>query len=249
MKISCIVITKNEEKNIADCLESVKWADEIIIVDSYSEDKTCKIASQFTSKIFSIDSDSFAEKRKYSFTLARNEWILFLDADERISPELKIELQLIDELNINGVSGFRINRRNYCFGKWLKYGGQYPDFQLRLFRKNNASVIERPVHEGIKLNGFEDKLQNDIIHYSYSSLEQMLNKINLYSTLEAEEHYKMNKIVSKIGVFTHAVSAFIRVFISRKAYKDKLPGFFISFSYSMVNFLSHLKLLKLQGKI
>lgn len=247
MKISAVVITKNEEINIKDCLETLKWADEIIVIDSNSTDKTLEMASVYTDKLFSTDSDVFSEKRAMSFEKCSNDWILFLDADERITPELKDEILSLTPPP--GVYGFRLNRKNYYFGQWLKHSGVYPDKHIRLFNKQHASITPRIIHEGVEINGNVGELRNDFIHYSFRDMTHMMDKINLYSTLEAREKLANNKQISKFGVFTHALSAFLRVYISRKGFKDGTGGFFISFCYSMVSFLSHLKLLKLQGKL
>ena len=249
MKITGIVITKNEELNIKGCLESIKWLDEIIIVDTNSEDKTLDHAKNYTEKIYSTQIENIPEKRKFSLsqTEISNSWILFLDADERITPELKDEMESLEENT--GIDGYYINRRNYYFGKWIKYCGIYPDYCLRLFRKDKGRVSDRIIHEGIEVDGKCEKLKNDMLHYSYRDLEQMVNKINFFSSAEAEENFLKNKKITKTGVFLHFLSAFLRVFISRKGYKDKLHGFYVSFSYAMVNFLSHLKLLKLQNKL
>ncbi len=247
MKISAIAITKNEENNISDCLETIKWADEIIIVDSNSDDNTINLAKKFTDKIYNINDESITEKRAYSIEKAANDWILFLDADERIPEELKNEILSIQ--NDEAIAGYHINRRNYWFGKWIKHSANYPDYQLRLFNKHKCTLAKRYVHEGIQTSGKTQKLTNDIIHYSYRDLSHMINKINHVSTLEAKEHFHNNKQISKFGVFTHALSAFLRIYISNKGYKDKTEGFFVSFCYSFTNFVSHLKLLKLQNKI
>ena len=247
MKISTVVITKNEELNIKECLETLKWADEIVIIDSNSTDKTTEIAKPYTDKIYSTDSDVFSEKRIMSFEKCSNDWILFLDADERLTPELQDELKNLNPAE--STYGYRINRRNYTFGQWLKHSGVYPDWHIRLFNKQFAKITPRIIHEGVEVTGNVSKLSGEMIHYYLCDLTHMLNKINLYSTLEAKEKFENKKQISKIGVFTHALSAFLRVYISRKGFKDGAGGFFISFCYSMVSFLSLLKLLKLQKKI
>jgi glycosyltransferase involved in cell wall biosynthesis len=247
LKSSAVVITKNEELNIKECLETLRWADEIIIIDSNSTDNTTEIAAKFTDKIFLIDSDVFSEKRIMSFEKCSNDWILFLDADERLTPELQEELTNINPAS--DIKGYRINRRNYYFGQWLKHSGVYPDKHIRLFNKQFAKITPRIIHEGVEINGNVAELSGEMIHYSFRDMTHMIDKINLYSTLEAREKLENNKQISKIGVFTHAVSTFLRVYISRKGFKDGSGGFFISFCYSMVSFLSLLKLLKLQKKI
>jgi glycosyltransferase involved in cell wall biosynthesis len=247
MRVSGIVVTKNEENNIQDCLESLKWVDEIIIVDSNSGDKTAEIAKQYTSKIYTVDFESVAEKRKFSLDKSSCEWVLFLDADERVSDELRNEIVSLKE-NTN-IEGYYINRKNFYLGKWIKHCGLYPDFHLRLFKRDKAQITDRVVHESIEINGKSEKLKHDILHYSCNDLYQMMNKINYYSTLEAEEHFQKNKQITKAGAFAHSISAFLRMFISRKGYKDNLYGFYVSISDALTNFLTHLKLLKLQNRI
>jgi glycosyltransferase involved in cell wall biosynthesis len=247
VKISAVVITKNEEQNIKDCLETLKWADEIVLIDSESTDKTREIAAEYTNKIFRTRTDVFSEKRTMSFDKTKNDWILFLDADERLTKELQEEIQSLQPAE--DVHGYSMGRRNYFINKRLKYSGVYPDRHIRLFNKEYAAITPRIIHEGVEVKGIVEELKGEFDHYTNSSLEQMISKINLYSTLEANENFEKNKQISKAGVFTHALSAFVRVFVSRKGFKDGIGGFFTGFSYSMVSFLSHLKLLKLQGKL
>ena len=247
MKISGIVVTKNEENNIRDCLESLKWINEIVLVDSNSEDKTIPIAKQYTDKLYTVNFESVSEKRKYAFDKATYEWIFFLDADERVTPELRDEIVSLRENS--EINGYYINRKNLYLGKWIKNCGLYPDYHLRLVKKKKGKISERLVHESIEAIGKKEKLKNDMLHYSWNDVHQMIKKINYYSTLEAEEHFQKNKYMRKTGVFTHSLSAFFRMFISRKGYKDSVQGFYVSVSDALTNFLTHLKLLKLQNKI
>lgn len=240
MKISAIVITKNEENNIRDCLESIKWCDEIIVVDSNSGDKTLKIAKEYTDKVHSVDFDNFFEKREFSLSKSACEWVLFLDADERITDELRDEI--LSLTCFENLSGFYINRKNFYLGKWIKHCGLYPDFHLRLFKKAQAKITGRFVHEGVEVKGKSEKLKNDMLHYSYGNIEDVIRKSNLYSTLEAKEKQGKMKI-SKAGVFTHALASFFVMFISRKGYKDGVYGFIVSFQYSFTTFLTYLKML------
>jgi glycosyltransferase involved in cell wall biosynthesis len=247
MKISAIVVTYNEEKNITDCLQTINWVDEIIIVDSNSTDQTISKAKNFTSKIYNIDSQSITNKRKFGITKASNDWVFFLDSDERVPEKLKQEIVLLEENK--DVYGYYLNRKNYYLGCWIQHSGINPDYVLRLYKKTKGYVTDRLIHEAIEVDGICKKLKNSIEHYTVTNLEQLFAKSNFFSTMEAKENFLKNKKITKLGVFAHALSAFFRIFISRKGYKDKLPGFYVSFSYSFVNFLGHLKLLKLQNKI
>ena len=247
MKISAVIITYNEEKNTEECLESVKFLDEIVIIDSCSTDKTTEIAKTFTNKIFLSEVNNVTENRKLAFNMASNDWLLFLDADERISPELKEELIALKNSAPNEIAGYFINRKNYYFGKLVKHCGIYPDYHIRLFDKTKSVVTERIIHEGVEVSGQNARLEHNILHYPVRDFEQMISKINYYSTLEALEHFQNGKKISKFGVFTHALSAFLRVYISRKGFLDGWSGFLVSFNEFMVNILTHLKLLKMQG--
>lgn len=246
MKISAAIITYNEENNITDCIKSVLWCDEIIILDSNSTDKTCELAKIFTDKIFLTNINNYSEKRKLAISYIKNDWVLFIDADERVTEELKEEICKLEDNS--DVFAYEINRKNYCLGKWIQYCGINPDYHIRLFNKNYAEITNRKIHEGISVRAKTDRLKNHIIHYTYRNLYQMIEKVNIYSTLEAEENYEKNKPINKIEALLKPISTFIRIFIIRKGYKDGLEGFYMSFCYSMVNFLSQLKLLKLKGK-
>jgi glycosyltransferase involved in cell wall biosynthesis len=249
MKITGIVITHNEERNIRECLESIKWLDEIIVIDSCSEDNTLQISKEYTDKIYPVDIANVTEKRKFSMGKVKNEWVLFLDADERITPELKDEIIGLRPVQDEDITGYYINRKNFYLGKWIKHCGLYPDFHLRLFKKDYGVITNRLVHEAVEVEGKTGRLKNCFYHYSYPDLTVLLDKINYYSTLEAEEHFHNRKTITKAGVFTHAISSFFRVFISRKGFLDGIYGFYVSFTDACVNLLTHLKLLKLQNKI
>jgi glycosyltransferase involved in cell wall biosynthesis len=247
MKISAVIVAQNEEINIEDAVKSVLWCDEVILIDSNSRDKTTEIAGKFTRKIYNVENSSVTERRIYSLDKAKNSWILFVDADERITEELKEEITNLNPAD--DIAGYFLNRRNYWFGKWIKHSANYPDYSIRLFNKHKCRIANRIVHEGVEAKGKTQRLKNDLIHYSYRNLEHMIKKINYFSTLEAQEHFADNKRISKIGVFAHSISAFLRVYVSNKGYKDKSEGFFVSVCYALTNLFAHLKLLKLQGKI
>lgn len=239
MNISVIIITKNEVKNIKQCLESVSWADEIIIVDAESEDKTVELARQFTDKIFIKKWEGFVPQKKYALSLTNNEWILSLDADERVSPELKGEIK---NINLNGIDGFFIKRKNYLFEKEITSCGWDKDYQLRLFKKSKVELPERLVHEGFKINGKTVYLSNVIHHHTFSSLHNYLIKVNSYTTLRAKEIYKSKKKVTALTIFTHAFSAFVRYYISLKGFKDGMHGLIISFINSVSTMLIYVKI-------
>jgi glycosyltransferase involved in cell wall biosynthesis len=210
-KISVIIITKNEEENIAACLKSVDWADEIIVVDAESEDNTVENAKSFTTKIYIRKWQGYANQKKYALSLAENEWVLSIDADERVTSELKNEiLDLKPDYN-----GYRIRRKNYFLKKEITSCGWDKDYQLRLFRKSKTEVVDKLVHEGFAVTGKIGKLDNVIIHNTFSSIHNYLGKVNIYSSLKADELFKKNKgKVSRWTIFSHTFSAFFRYYIS-----------------------------------
>ncbi len=245
-KISVIVITKNEEKNIAECLESVKWADEIIIVDAESSDNTIRIAKAYTDKVYIKPWEGFVPQKRYAVSLASNEWVLSIDADERVSPELRDE---IINTGLEKYDGYFIRRRNYFFGKEITTCGWDKDYQMRLFRKSKTNLTERLVHEGFEVSGSTRNMKNVLIHNTYSSLHNYLKKINTYSTLKAEEVHQTKKEVTAFTIFTHSFSAFFRYYISLKGFKDGIHGLIISFFNSVSTMLTYVKIWEKQKGI
>lgn len=242
--ISVIIITKNEENNIEDCLKSVEWADEIIIVDAESDDKTVEIAGKYTDRIYIRKWEGYSKQKKYALSLSRNEWVLSIDADERISTELKTEIQKGTDENYDG---FRISRKNYFLGKHITGCGWDNDFQLRLFKKSMTEITDNLVHESFIVKSAVGQLKNRILHYSYRTLKDAITKMNNYSSLEAEQKYR-NKNVSPIDFIIHPASAFIQYFIVKKGYKDGKYGLMVSLLHAMTNMQIYMKMWELKNK-
>jgi glycosyltransferase involved in cell wall biosynthesis len=238
-KISVIIITKNEEENITQCLQSVEWADEIIVVDSESEDKTVELAKKFTGKVYIKKWEGYVPQKRYALGLAGNEWILNIDADERISFELKKE---IISTELENADGYLIRRKNFLFGKEITTCGWDKDYQMRLFKRSKTEIPEKLVHEGFEVKGKTGKLGNVIIHNTYSSLHRYLKKVNVYTTLKAEEVYKTKERVTALTILSHTFSAFFRYFISLKGFKDGVHGLIISFVNSVSTMLTYVKI-------
>jgi glycosyltransferase involved in cell wall biosynthesis len=242
-KISVIIITKNEEENIEDCLNSVVWADEIIVIDSESKDRTIEIAKQFTGKIFSKKWEGFAKQKRYALGLTSNELVLNLDADERVSEKLRDEIGNIDFSS----EGYFIPRENYFLNKKITTCGWEKDFQLRLFKKSKVKVTEKLIHEGFVVDGKTDYLKNPLIHYTFTSIEKSFSKINNYSTLQALEVYKTKKKVTSGTIISHGLSAFLRYYFSLKGYKDGIHGLMISLFNSITTLLTYMKIWEYQN--
>lgn len=226
-RVSVVIITHNEEARIGECLESVKWADELIVLDDASTDKTREIAQRYTDKVFTRKMDIEGRHRNYGYSLAKNEWVLSLDADERITPELKEEIGKAIR-NPGGFSAFAIPRRNYIGNHWLKFGGWYPSAQLKLFQKSKFKWEEVGVHPRAFLNGICGQLKSDIIHLSYRDFEDFIAKQDNQTTREAEKWFKEGRKMSLAHALWRTADRFFRSYIRKKAYKDGFIGFIIS---------------------
>lgn len=242
-KISAIVIAGNEEKNIADCLESVRWVDEIIVVNSESTDRTAEIARRFTDKVFSRKWEGYASQKSFSLQKASNEWVLSLDADERVSPELREE---ISNLDLSKTDGFYIPRRNYFLNKVIRSCGWSPDYQLRLFRKSKTKLTDRQVHEGFEVEGKREHLSEELIHYTHTTIAGTLRKVEEYSTLEAIE--KSGRIhVTGTKLFFKPFWAFFQHFIIRRGFTDGVHGLMVSIIHAMTKTQVYMKIWEIQN--
>lgn len=243
-RISAVIIAFNEEQNLAECLESVKWADEIVVIDSFSTDMTVEIAKRFTDKVFQKKWEGFAKQREFSLEMAGNEWIISLDADERVTEELRDSIGKILSASTEA-NGFKVARRNYFLGKWITGVRLYPDYQLRIFRKENARLTDVLVHEGFEVYGMTEIISGDLIHYSYRTLEEAYRKINTYTTLAAEQYN--GKKVRGIDLILHSIAAFLTDYFSRKAYKHGMHGLLVAYMHAVTNLMTYTKIWEIQN--
>lgn len=237
-KVSVTIIAFNEADNIEDCLKSVQWADEIIVVDSGSSDATFEISKKYTDKVFFNKWEGFAKQKSFALSLANNNWVLSLDADERITPELKEEILNSD---LSGADGYYIWRKNYFLDKAIKYCGWGSDYQLRLFRKDKTKLTDRLVHEGFIVDGKTSSLKNKMIHLTHTDLKKTFSKINDYSTLEAEEKYK-RKNINGFTMILYPLIAFIQHYFFRKGFLDGVHGLMVSINHAMTKLQVYMKI-------
>ncbi len=224
--ISALIITKNEEKNIEKCLMSLSWVNEIVILDSQSEDKTAEIAKRYTDKVFSVQWEGFAKTKNKGIKKTSGEWILWIDADEEVTPVLAEEIQ--NALSRADVNGFYISRYSQFLGKWIKHCGWYPDYVLRLFRKTEGKFDEsKQVHEGIILNGKSAYLSNVLLHRPYSGLKDYFNKVNRYTSLSANEMWDKNKRAKWYHFFIYPFIVFFKKYILKLGILDGREGFIL----------------------
>jgi glycosyltransferase involved in cell wall biosynthesis len=243
-KISVIIITKNESQNIKDCLESVNWADEIIVVDSGSSDETVEIAKRYTDKVIFNEWKGYAAQKLFALNQANNKWVLSLDADERVTESLRDEILNTD---LEKFDGYRIKRDNFFLGKMIRGCGWGNDYQLRLFRKSKTTLTKRLVHEGFYVEGKISNLKSTMLHYSYRNFKDAFDKINYYSTLEAVEKQNRKK-VNAFTILITPVVAFLQHFIIRKGYIDGIYGVFVSILNAYTKLQVQLKIWELKNK-
>jgi len=247
--IAVIVLTKNEEHNIAECLEGLKGADEIIIVDCNSTDRTREIASRYTDKIYVNEMDhGFGPQRNFAIEKAHTTWILFIDADERVSQELWEEI--VESIRRDKYNIYLLPRLTIFLGKSIYHCGWFEPSNGRLFRKGYARYNDAYVHEELIFEGETGHLKNALSHQTYRDATHHLEKLNLYTSLTAKEFYKKGirlKLSNYMWYFLmKPFLIFVRKFIVLKGYKDGLRGFFISLLSAFQYFESYIKLWEIQ---
>lgn len=232
MKISVVISAYNEEAMIEDCLKSVKSvADEIIFVDNTSSDKTVQIAKQYTDKIYMRPNDPVMLNRNknFGFTKATGDWIISLDADERLTPQLSAEIRKAINNKRLTINGYDIPRKNIIFGKWIKHSIWWPDYNLRLFKKGQGHFPEKHVHEKLEISGEVGKLENPMAHYNYQTVAQFINKLNrTYTESETENFLKSSKSINWADSIRWPTNDFVKTFFLQKGYKDGLHGLVLS---------------------
>ena len=246
--LSVVIIARNEEKKIKECLESVKWADEIILVDNGSSDKTKDIAESFNAEIIDYKNGSYSDLRNEGLRKSRGKWILYVDADERVDESLRKEIITEIRKSKNKYNSFAIPRRNTVLGRVMKHGGWWPDYVKRLFRKDKLKKWKGDLHEEPQFEGEMGHLKNPLIHIKEDNLTEMMDKTNKWSEIEAELMYKAGH--PKMNVLRFA-SAIFREFwlrmIRNLGFLDGPEGIIFSLYQVWSKFISYAKLWELQN--
>jgi glycosyltransferase involved in cell wall biosynthesis len=240
MSLSVVIITKNEEANIARTLESVGWADERIVIDSGSTDRTIEVARQHGTRVFEEEWKGYAAQKNSAIAKASSDWVLSLDADEEVSPELAESVRRV--ISGSGESsttnGYFVARQNLFLGRWIRHGGFYPDRKLRLFRRGTGEFAERVVHETMRVNGSTATLQGDLIHHAYPTLAGYIETMNRYSTLAAEVLIRERRVRSSLGWFfvnirLRPVLNFVWNYFFRGGFLDGREGFLLHWYHNV----------------
>ncbi len=242
MTLSVIIITKNEAGNIGDCLASVSFADEIIVVDSGSTDATCDIAAAHGARVTRTDDwPGFGIQKNRALDLATGDWVLSVDADERVTSELAEAIKAA--MACPSADAYNIARLSNFGGRWIRHSGWWPDYVLRLFRRGTARFKEVAVHESVLPQGAVAVLQGHFLHYPYADLESFIAKINHYSTVAAGIMHARGKKTSVLGAVGHAFWTFVRHYVVRRGFLDGKEGFILAVMAGAGSFFRYSKLL------
>jgi glycosyltransferase involved in cell wall biosynthesis len=235
-RISVTIIAWNEEERLRACLESIAWADEIIIVDAESTDKTVQVAREFTDKIWVRPWAGFAAQKNFALEQATGEWVLSLDADERVTALLRDRIGRIVRAN-GPADGYSIPRKNVFWGAWMRHGGLYPDYQLRLFRRDTGRFVDSAVHESVVVEGHVEALDEPMLHHSYRGLEDFVTRSNRYSTLAAQEIVSRGGRAGLADLALRPLGRFLSRYILKFGFRDGWRGFVLAVLYANYVFL------------
>ncbi len=244
LPVSIAIITKNEEENIEAALKSVSGAQEIIVVDSFSSDRTIEICRRYTGKVYQHAWEGFAKQKQRAVDYAACPWVLVLEADERVTPDLWKEIA--DAISREDCNGYYISRKNYFLGTWIKHSGWWPDQTLRLFRKDRGRFELREVHEKIVVEGGVGYLNNPLKHFTYRSISEFVQRNDNYSSLAAIEIVKKSGKADIFSLTAKPAATFLKMYFLRLGFLDGMHGFVLAVLYSYYTFLKYAKTLDLK---
>ena len=248
--ISAVLTVRNEEKKIAECLESVKWTDEIIVVDDESTDKTVQIAKKYTKNVFEHKSVGYVEPvRNFAISKAKGEWVLILDADERVPDSLARKLLEIAQLETNA-EVVAIPRKNIIFAKWMQHTGWWPDYHIRFFKKGKLKM-PKGIHQKPEVHGetlhLEAKEEYSITHLHYDTISEFVLRMNRYTDIEAKEFLESGEEFLWTDIFSKPFNEFLSRFFARSGYKDGLHGLVLAFLQAVSMLVVSLKIWEKKG--
>lgn len=252
--ISGVVICYNEEDRIARCLESLSFCDEIVVVDSNSTDRTAEIAARFSERVIEQPFPGYAKQKNFALEQASHDWVVCLDADEELSPELAREIQTavarenespVDEQT---VSGFVLDRLTYFLGVWHDHGDWYPDYQLRAFRRGRGQWAGRDPHGHVEVNGPTRRLAGRLFHYNYRSLSEQIRTVDSFSERQAQAMREEGIRFRRSDLLFRPLYRFIKGYFLRQGFRKGLPGFLISVSSAYFVFMKYAKLWEIEQR-
>jgi glycosyltransferase involved in cell wall biosynthesis len=248
MKISAIIITFNEQRHLAQCLESLRSiVDELVVVDSGSQDQTLEIASRYGARTCVRQWTNYSDQKNFAASLTSNDWILSVDADECLSPALRDALLTLKTKEPTA-SAFEFSRKALYLGRWIQHSGWYPDFKKRLYLRSKGRWDGAFVHESLVIDGPVERLPGDLLHYTCESVSEHLNSLDRYTTLAAQDLLRRGQRSSPLNSLLSALTAFLKSYVLKQGFRDGIQGFLIAFFASYYNFAKYAKLWELEQK-
>jgi glycosyltransferase involved in cell wall biosynthesis len=245
--LSATVITHNEEANIGEALERLSFADEVVVVDSGSTDRTVEICRRYTERVFHRAWTGFVDQKNYAIDQARHDWILSLDADERPSPRLADEIRALCASGF-AHAGYRIPRVAYFMGRWIRHGDWYPDYQLRLFDRRRGRWRGKSVHESVQIDGVPGYLKGDIEHFTYRDMADYLERLQSYSSLAAADYHARGRGVSIWKLATVPPVTFLKNYLWKRGFLDGAPGFMVATMAAISVYFKYAKVYELSRR-
>ena len=247
-KLSVIIITKNEAANIRACIESVAWADEIIVVDSNSTDTTPEICKKLGARVYVHDWPGFGPQKNRALGYAAHDWVFSIDADERVTPELRAAIEAVLRDETDTCSAYRISRLSSYCGRFMRHSGWYPDPIVRLFKRDAARFSDDLVHERLRVEGKVGQLGGELLHYAFADAEEVLQKVNHYSSAGAAMMQRRGRQATLTGAALRGLWSFIRTYFLRAGFLDGREGFMLAVSNAEGTYYRYLKLMLLNKK-
>ncbi|MBP7792045.1 MAG: glycosyltransferase family 2 protein [Candidatus Goldbacteria bacterium] len=239
--ISAVIITNNEEKIIARCLDSLSWVDEIVVVDSGSTDNTVAISKRHNARVFYKKWQGYSLQKNFALSKAKGKWILAIDADELITDELRDEIKQTINTDNGEYDGYEAKRKNYYYGRFIRFGGLYPDYHVLLFRKGRGKFSRKEVHEGVALKGKKTKLNGATLHFTNDAIAEHVEKVNKYTELEAIQNVKNSKTPTGYSIFMKPFYNFIKNYFLKFGFLDGFHGLVFHVISSMYLFIQEIK--------
>ena len=245
-EVSAIVVCYNEEGNIGACLESLRWCDEIVVVDSFSTDRTVEIARRYADRVIQRTWAGYREQKAYAHSQATREWVLLVDADERMSPELAGEIQESLRLYGGEYAAFSLSRLVFYLGRWWWRGGWFPDYGVRLFRREKAVWGGMDPHERILVSGKIRRLKNPLYHFSYRDIDDHVRRINRFTSIAAEGLWQEGRRWKWSDILLRPAFRFFRFYVLKRGFTEGFPGFFVAATAAVYVFMRYAKLRELE---
>lgn len=245
LKISACVTAGNEEDKIAACLSSLAWCDEVIVVDSFSQDKTCEISKQHTPHVYQHAWEGYIAQKNYIRSLARHPWILFVDADEVVSAALRAEIEQEFDRGPGDVAGYRFPRMVHYLGKWIRHGEWYPDIKLRLFRKDRGHSEGQEPHDRVIVDGPVRTLRSPLYHFTYDNLADHIHTLNRFSSISAGEKFARGEAFRWSDLIFRPPWRFFKSYFVRRGFLDGPQGFIIALMTAFGVFIKYAKLMEI----